>query len=123
MRFSSSEVSPIFMIRLVAESAGIMNGGTAQDGSVGATCASRSSTSWRACSSSVPRLKTSSIDDSCATDLERSWSRPGSPLSCSSIGTVMSSSTSLEELPSAAVWISIRGGANSGKTSTLALGI
>ena len=34
----------------------------------------------------------------------------------------MNSSTSLEELPSAIVWISTRGGANSGKTSTFALG-
>ena len=45
------------------------------------------------------------------------------PLSCSSIGTVISSSTSLEELPSAIVWISTCGGANSGKTSTFAFGI
>ena len=32
---SSSEDIPIFMIRLVAESGGIMNGGLAQVGSVG----------------------------------------------------------------------------------------
>src|SRR5688500_13526171 len=111
------------MMRLVADSAGIMNGGTAQLGSVGETCASRSSTSCRARSSSVPRSNTSSIDDSWDTDFERRCSSPGSPLSCSSIGTVISSSTSLEELPRAAVWISTRGGANSGKTSTFALGI
>ncbi len=41
------------------------------------------------------------------------------PFSCSSIGTVISCSTSLDELPSAMVWISTRGGANSGNTSTL----
>ena len=35
IRFSSSEVSPIFMIRLVAESGGIMKGGLAQVGSDG----------------------------------------------------------------------------------------
>ena len=39
------------------------------------------------------------------------------------MGTVISSSTSLDELPSAIVWISTCGGANSGKTSTLVLGI
>ena len=44
-RFSSSEESPIFMIRLVAESGGIMNGGLAHVGSVGVTCAMRSCTS------------------------------------------------------------------------------
>ena len=82
------------MIRLVADSGGIMNGGLAQVGRVGVTCATRSVTSWRARSSSVPRLKMSRIDESCATDFERSSSRPSMPLSCSSIGTVISSSTS-----------------------------
>jgi hypothetical protein len=45
------------------------------------------------------------------------------PWSCSSIGTVMNSSTSSDELPSAIVWISTCGGANSGKTSTFVFGI
>ncbi len=45
------------------------------------------------------------------------------PLSWFSIGTVISCSTSLEELPRAMVWISTRGGANSGNTSTLVSGI
>src|SRR5918999_2254136 len=63
----------------------------------------------------------SSIDDRSATDLERISSSPSIPLSCSSSGIVISSSTSLEELPIATVWISTRGGANSGKTSTGAL--
>src|SRR5919205_402048 len=36
-------------------------------------------------------------------------------------GTVISSSTCSEELPTAMVWISTIGGANSGKTSTSAL--
>ena len=66
------------MIRLVAESGGIINGGAAQVGSVGVTCARRSCTSWRARSSSVPRLKMSWIDDSCETDFERSSSSPRS---------------------------------------------
>ena len=118
-----SEVIPIFMIRLVDDSAGIMNGGLAQVGRVAVIWAIRSATSWRARSSSVPGSKISRIDDSCATDFERISVRPSMPLSCSSIGTVISSSTSLEELPRAMVWISTRGGANSGKTSTLVFGI
>src|SRR5215208_1983169 len=123
MRFSSSDDSPIFMIRLVAERGGIMKGGLAHVGRVGVSCAMRSATSWRAVSSSVPRSKMSWIAESWATDFERSSSRPGRPLSCSSIGTVINSSTSSEELPSAIVWTSTRGGANSGNTSTFALGI
>src|SRR3712207_2470894 len=55
------------------------------------------------------------------TDLERISSSPGIPLSWSSSGIVISSSTCLEELPIAMVWISTIGGANSGKTSTSAL--
>ena len=42
--FSSSEASPIFRIRLVAESDGIMNGGLAQVGSDGVSWAMRSAT-------------------------------------------------------------------------------
>ena len=118
-----SEDIPIFRIRLVDDSAGIMNGGLAQVGRVAVTWLTRSDTSWRARSSSVPASKISRIDDSCDTDLERISVRPWMPLSCCSSGTVMSSSTSLEELPRAMVWISIRGGANSGKTSTLVLGM
>ena len=111
------------MTRLVADSGGIIHGGLAQVGRVGVTWAIRSCTSCRARISSVPRSKMSWIDESWATDFERSSSSPGSPLSCSSIGTVISCSTSVEELPRAIVWISTRGGANSGKTSTFALGI
>src|SRR5919107_5628570 len=55
------------------------------------------------------------------TDLERISSSPGSPFSWFSSGTVISSSTCSEELPTAMVWISTRGGANSGKTSRSAL--
>ena len=40
------------------------------------------------------------------------------PLSACSSGTVTSASTSSAEQPEASVWISTRGGANSGKTST-----
>src|SRR5918994_7533521 len=55
------------------------------------------------------------------TDLERISSSPGIPLSWFSSGVVISSSTCCEELPTAMVWISTIGGANSGKTSTSAL--
>ena len=71
---------PIFMIRLVADSGGIIHGGLAHVGSSAAICASRSWTSWRARSSSVPRSKMSWIEDSCETDFERSSSRPGMPV-------------------------------------------
>src|ERR687890_199946 len=55
------------------------------------------------------------------TDLERISSSPGSPFSWFSSGVVISSSTCCDELPTAMVWISTIGGANSGKTSTSAL--
>ena len=71
VRFTVSDVMPIFMIRLVADSAGIMNGGLAQVGRVAVIWLSRSVTSWRARSSSVPRVKMSWMEDSCATDLDR----------------------------------------------------
>src|ERR687894_1413460 len=70
---------------------------------------------------SVSLLKRSSICERSVTDLERISSSPGIPLSWSSSGTVISSSTCSEELPTARVWISTIGGANSGKTSTSAL--
>src|SRR5688572_30726595 len=81
VRSCSLDETPIFMTRLVAETGGIMNGGLAHRGSAEVTCAIRSCTSWRDRSSSVPRLKTSRIDDSCETDLERTASSPGRPLS------------------------------------------
>src|SRR6266508_3056173 len=112
------EVSPTFMTRLVADRGCIMNGGLAQVGSVGVTVATRSCTSCRARSRSVPGSKMSTIDDSWGTDLERITSSPATPLSASSSGTVTRASTSDEERPRQGVWISTRGGANSGKTST-----
>ena len=120
IRESSSDESPIFRTRLVDESGGMIDGGTAQLGSVGVTVAIRSCTSWRASSKSVPRSKMSVIEESCGTELERITSRCGTPLSWCSSGTVTNSSTSAAERPSVGVWISTRGGANSGKTSTRA---
>jgi hypothetical protein len=112
------EDSPIFMTRLVADRGCSITGGLAQVGRVGVTVARRSATSWRALMRSVPRSKISWICESCSTDLERSTSRPGNPLRVSSSGVVTSASTSEAERPRQGVWISIFGGANSGKTST-----
>jgi hypothetical protein len=67
-----SDVSPIFITRLAAETAGIMNGGAANVGSDGVIAAIRSWTSWRARTSFVPRLKMSSIAERSAIDFERS---------------------------------------------------
>src|SRR5918994_2918505 len=121
LMFSSSEVIPIFMTRLVDDSGGIMKGGLAQVGKLGAVAVMRSCTNCRASYTSVSLLKMSWICERSATDLERISSSPGIPFSWSSSGTVISSSTCCEELPIARVWISTCGGANSGKTSTSAL--
>ena len=115
---TSSELSPIFMTRLVADSGWSITGGAAQVGSDGVIWASRSATSWRALSSFVPGLNSSTTCDSWMTDLERIVSRPSMPASDCSIGTVTSCSTSSADRPMQIVWISTFGGANSGKTST-----
>ena len=61
------------------------------------------------------------IEESCG-DRASSGSRrvPARRSAGCSSGTVMNSSTSAAESPSVGVWISTRGGANSGKTSTRA---
>src|SRR5919112_1185255 len=115
--FNSSEVIPIFITRLVEERGGIIQGGLAQVGRLGAAAVMRSCTNCRASYRSVSLLKISWICERSATDLERISSSPGIPFSSSSSGTVISSSTCSEELPIARVWISTCGGANSGKTS------
>src|SRR5437660_9551071 len=53
-------------------------------------------------------------------DRERSKSRPARPLTACSMGKVTSCSTSLGERPGHSVWTVTCGGANSGKTSSLA---
>ena len=69
------------MIRLVADSGGIIHGGLAQVGSVGVTCARRSCTSCRA-----SQLVGAALEDelgstrAATTDLERSSSRPVDPV-------------------------------------------
>ena len=113
-----SEVRPIFITRLVADSGWSITGGAAQVGSVGVIWASRSATSWRASSSFVPGLKSSTTCESWMTDFERIVSRPSMPASDCSSGTVTSCSTSSADRPMQIVWISTFGGANSGKTST-----
>src|SRR5919112_3951073 len=119
--FSSSEVIPIFITRLVDERGGIIQGGLAQVGRLGDASVRRSCTNCRASYRSVSLLKRSSICERSLTDLERISSSPGIPFSWFSSGTVINSSTCSEELPTAMVWISTIGGANSGKTSTSAL--
>ena len=113
-----SELRPIFMTRLVADSGWSITGGAAQVGSDGVIWASRSATSWRASSSFVPGLNSSTTCESWMTDFERIVSRPSMPASDCSIGTVTSCSTSSADRPMQIVWISTFGGANSGKTST-----
>ncbi len=115
---SSSEDSPIFMIRLVADLGWMMTGGAAQLGNVEVIELTRSWTSCRASMRSVPGSKISSIDESWVTDLERITSSSGTPCRFCSSGTVISSSTSEADRPMQAVCTSTRGGANSGKTST-----
>ena len=51
------EVSPICITRLVADTIGYICGGSHQVGNVGEVVCSRSCTSWRACSTSVPDRK------------------------------------------------------------------
>src|SRR3990170_2984219 len=90
---------PIFMQRLVADSGGNITGGAAQVGSVGVASETRSCTTCRASSRSVPGLKIILIDDSWATDLERMTSRLGIPLRACSSGMVTRASTSPGESP------------------------
>src|SRR4029079_16622245 len=71
IRLSSFDDTPIFMIRLVDDSGGIIQGGLDHVGRVGVTCASRSWTSCLARISSVPFLNTRRIEDSCDTDFDR----------------------------------------------------
>ena len=110
--------TPIFMTRLVVEVGGIMNGGAAQVGRDGVTASTRSCTSCREWRMSVPSLNSSSTDDSCGTDFERMTSRPSMPFSDCSSGMLTRVSTSAADSPRQIVWISTRGGANSGKAST-----
>src|SRR5262249_39191435 len=112
------DVIPIFMTRLVADRGWSMIGAPAECGSVFVASSRRSCTICRAFRMSVPGLKMRRIAERPTTDFDRKMSRPGVPLSCSSSGTVINSSTSEAVMPMPSVWISTMGGANSGKTST-----
>ena len=113
-----SDDSPIINTRRLADSGGNMKGGLAHVGSVGKTMATRSCTNWRASVRSVPRSNSSMIEESWATDFDRMTCNRGRPAMASSSGTVTSASTSSGNRPALGVWISTKGGANSGKTST-----
>jgi hypothetical protein len=109
---------PIFMTRLVADSGGSITGGAAHVGRLGVAVASRSCTSCRTWSRSASGLKISWMSDNCGTDFERRSSNPSMPFRTCSSGTVTRDSTSPVDSPLHMVWISTRGGANSGNTST-----
>src|SRR6187397_3090539 len=95
----SFEVMPIFITRLVDDSGGIMTGGAAQVGRLVDATFTRSATSWRERSSSVPGLKIALTEESCGTDCERRNSTPGTPANAFSIGTVTRASTSAGDSP------------------------
>src|SRR5439155_404337 len=78
----------------------------------------RSCTRCRASMRSVPILNRTVTCERARTDEERITSTFGMPLSASSMGIVIISSTSAAVIPGPSVWISTFGGANSGKTST-----
>ncbi len=111
------EETPIFISRLVDDSGERITGLFAAAGSREASTASRSCTTCRAAIRSVPSLRIRTTDESPSTDFDRIVLSPIVPLSAFSSGTLIRLSTSSVESPGASVWISIRGGANSGKTS------
>src|SRR5262245_4867082 len=107
------------MTRLVADRGCSMTGGVAAAAGRFMTARlSRSCTICRACRMSVPRLNCRTICDNPFTDRERITSSSGVPESTSSMGLVIRSSTSADDMPWPSVWISTLGGANSGNTST-----
>ena len=113
-----ADVIPIFINRLSDDNGDNITGERALTGSWAAMVPSRSCTCWRAAmrSASPSRIKTT--EDNPRTDLERMVFTPGTPASALSTGTLISDSTSGVDKPGASVWISTRGGANSGNTSS-----
>ncbi len=109
--------TPILSSRLVDDRGERITGGLATTGSRVASIASRSCTSWRARIRSAPSAKIITTDDRPSTDFDRKVFNPCVPFSAFSSGTLMSASTSSVDSPGASVWISTRGGANSGNTS------
>ena len=113
-----SDVMPIFMIRLRDDRGDSMTGGRATVGSCAAARDRRSCTICRAVITSVAGSRIRTTDERPRTDFERIVSRPGTPLSAASSGTVTRASTSFVESPGASVCTSTSGGANSGNTSS-----
>ncbi len=112
------EETPIFISRLVEDSGERITGRLAAAGSREASTASRSCTTCRAAIRSVPSLRIRTTDERPSTDFDRIVLSPIVPFRAFSSGTLIRLSTSSVESPGASVWISIRGGANSGKTSS-----
>ena len=109
---------PIFITRLSDDSGDSITGGWRHAGSCAAARDRRSCTICRAVITSVAGSRISTTDDSPSTDFDRIVSRPGTPLSAASSGTVTSASTSFVDSPGASVCTSTSGGANSGNTSS-----
>ena len=114
----SLEVNPIFITRLSEDSGESMTGARATDGRVATARSRRSCTICRDVITSVDGSRIRTTEESPSTDLDRMASRPGTPLSAASSGTVRSASTSLVDKPGASVCTSTSGGANSGNTSS-----
>jgi hypothetical protein len=112
------ELIPIFITRLVDDSGERITGACETAGRRVATSATRSCTSCRTRSRSVPRSRITTTEDRPRTDFERTVSTQGRPLSADSSGSVTRLSTSAEVNPGASVWISTSGDANSGNTSS-----
>ena len=109
--------SPTIITRFAEENGCRITGGWATLGMAIASV-SRSLTSCRARSTSVPGSNVSTIEDNPGTDFEWIDFSHGVPFSSSSRLSVTRSSTSGAERPSASVCTSMTGGANSGVAST-----
>src|SRR5262249_55952017 len=113
------DVRPICITRLVAESGGSNEGMPDQNGKLCNAVFKRSCTNCRANNTSMLGLKMSTMDDNPRTDFERIVSNCGVLLNTSSKGIVTNDSTSSVDKPGASVCTSTKGGANSGKTSSV----
>ena len=117
MGVSSSDESDTIATRPVEDKGWSICGGLATWGSP-AAWTSRSVTTWRASSRSVPDSKVMTTEERPGNDTDSMLSRNATPLSksCSS-GMVISRSTSAADSPRASVWTSTVTGLNSGNTS------
>ena len=107
--------------RLVEAVSGISRGDSALSGRSGRTSINRSLTSWRAVSTFVPSSKIAVTTHRPGTDDDRSVLSRLTPPRALSTGSATSCSTSSVDNPGASVCTTICGGANSGKTSHLAV--